>query len=136
MQNNKTRGFTLIEIMVVLAIVAILAAIALPSYSSYVRKQKIRAAQADLAALVLQMENHYQQQLAYPAVTTDTSTTKARFSGWAPAQNNFTYIIQSVSGNTYTLKATGSGDLSSCELTINSANDRTSTNCGFGSLWI
>ena len=59
-------GFTLIELMIAMAIVAILAAIALPSYASYVRKQKIRAAQGDLAGLVLMMENRFQQQLAYP----------------------------------------------------------------------
>lgn len=135
-KQHRRLGFTLIEVMITLAIVAILTSIALPSYTSYVQKQKIRSAQTDLAALVLQMENFYQQQLAYPAVTTDTASTQTKFSGWVPAQTTFTYVIQTVSGSTYTLKATGSGNLSSCVLTITDANVRAATSCGFGSSWI
>lgn len=127
-------GFTLIELMIVVAIVGILAAIALPSYASYVRKQKIRAAQGDLAGLMLMMENRFQQQLAYPAVTTTTATTQAAFSGWSPAQaTNFTYIIAVSSTNTtpqaYTLTATGSGDLAGCTISVTQSNTRTTSGC-------
>ena len=126
-------GFTLIELMIVLAIVAILAAIALPSYASYVRKQKIRAAQGDLAGLVLMMENHFQQQLAYPGATTTTAETKTALPGWSAAQEaNFKYTIAIASG-VYTLTATGLSDLAGCTISVTQDNTRTTSGCITGS---
>ncbi|HSX51351.1 MAG TPA: prepilin-type N-terminal cleavage/methylation domain-containing protein, partial [Cellvibrio sp.] len=49
--RSKQGAFTLIEMMITVAIVAILAAIALPAYNSYIIKSEIRTAQADLLAL-------------------------------------------------------------------------------------
>jgi type IV pilus assembly protein PilE len=134
----RTQGFTLVEIMVVVAIIGILAAIALPSYASYTKKQKVRAAQADVVALVLNMENRYQQQLSYPAVTDTTEATKAAFTGWAPAQAaDFKYIIQAASGLTYTLQAIGtSTSFSNCTIAITNDNTRTlTTGCGGTTAW-
>ncbi|PZS68733.1 pilin [Stenotrophomonas maltophilia] len=54
MKNQK--GFTLIELMIVVAIIAILAAIALPAYQDYTSKSKVTAALADLAAHKTQFE--------------------------------------------------------------------------------
>ncbi len=54
MKNQK--GFTLIELMIVVAIIAILAAIALPAYQDYVSKSKVTAALADLASHKTQFE--------------------------------------------------------------------------------
>lgn len=54
MKNQK--GFTLIELMIVVAIIAILAAIALPAYQDYTSKSKVTAALADLASHKTQFE--------------------------------------------------------------------------------
>ena len=50
------KGFTLIELMIVVAIIAILAAIALPAYQDYTSKSKVTAALADLASHKTQFE--------------------------------------------------------------------------------
>ena len=53
-QNNK--GFTLIELMIVVAIIGILSAIAIPSYKSYVSKSELTSAIATLRALITPAE--------------------------------------------------------------------------------
>jgi len=53
---KKQQGFTLIELMIVVAIIAILAAIALPAYQNYVRKSQVTAGLADITPGKTQFE--------------------------------------------------------------------------------
>ena len=50
------RGFTLIELMITVAVIAVLSAIALPSYTDYVTRSKLAEAYAHLADLRVKME--------------------------------------------------------------------------------
>lgn len=140
------RGFTLIEVMIVLALVAILAAIALPSYQRYVNKSRAKGAATDLMSLGMVLENRFQKSLAYPvyeAATTiaaknaDRETNeKTNFSAWIPAQAAFfSYTIQS-NASSYTVKAVGSGALSGCTLSLTEANARNAaSDCSILGAW-
>ena len=67
----KQRGFTLVELMVVVAIIAILAAIAYPSYAEYVLKTGRADGKAKLAEMMSAQERFYSQNQRY---TVDLST--------------------------------------------------------------
>jgi type IV pilus assembly protein PilA len=52
MKSKMQKGFTLIELMIVVAIIGILAAIAIPQFSEYTKKGEDKAAQSDLRNLI------------------------------------------------------------------------------------
>lgn len=62
---GKVRGFTLLEVMLVVAIIATLAGIALPSYADYVRRSRILDAVARLADARARMEEYFLDQRSY-----------------------------------------------------------------------
>lgn len=121
--GRRARGFTLLELMVVVAIIAILAAIALPAYSRYVLRSKIRLAQSDLLALSANVENFRQRTLSYPP------SAEVAQRGWTPAASSadFSFSYTSKDGS-YTLSAeagTTMGKASGCVLSLDAANTRT-----------
>lgn len=63
--TRKQRGFTLIEVMIVVVIIAILAAIAYPSYQEQVRKSRRADCAGALTSLAAAMERHYTQFNSY-----------------------------------------------------------------------
>ena len=62
---KHTLGFTLIEIMIVVAIVAVMASIALPAYNRYIGNSRCSQAQADLMEVAQWMERRYSTSFDY-----------------------------------------------------------------------
>jgi type IV pilus assembly protein PilE len=63
--RHAQKGFTLIEVMIVVAIIGILAAIAMPAYTDYVKRGKAAEATSNLANLRVQMEQYFQDNRTY-----------------------------------------------------------------------
>jgi type IV pilus assembly protein PilE len=74
--RNATKGFTIIEVLIAVAIIAILVAVALPSYQDYVLRGKITEATSTLTDLRLRAEKFYGDNRTYVGFNTATPGTK------------------------------------------------------------
>lgn len=78
MQQHKTlgsgRGFTLIEVMIVVAIVALLAAVGYPAYTDHIRRGKIAAALGELSTARVRLEQYYQDHRNYGSTASTCGT--------------------------------------------------------------
>ncbi|HKU85821.1 MAG TPA: type IV pilin protein [Casimicrobiaceae bacterium] len=97
-------GFTLIEAMIVSAIIAILAAVALPSYTTYVRRSHILEAVARLADARARMEEFFQDERTYVDASGGCGAAPN-----APAAPDAFVITCSATATTFTYTATGQG---------------------------
>lgn len=132
MQNN---GFTLIELMIVIAIISILAAIAIPNYNEHITKARITDAVAKLSDMRVRMEQYFQDNRSYTGAC--VSGTLAPL----PASTEFfTYTCPTLSDTAFTVTATGSGKMSGFTYTIDQNNIRATTATAWGvtstSCWI
>lgn len=64
-RGGAVRGFTLIELMIVVVIIAILAAIAVPSYQEYVQRSNTSMAQQEMQKIAEQLERHKAKNFTY-----------------------------------------------------------------------
>lgn len=91
------KGFTLIELMIAVAIMGILAAVALPAYTDYVKRGKAAEATGNLADLRIKMEQYFQDNRTYVG------------GNCAPTAGDqyFTYTCTAQTATAYTLDAQG-----------------------------
>ena len=138
MTNTRSGGFTLVELMIVVAIVGILATIGYPSYTSYVTGASRAAAKSELLQLASQQEKIYLNSSAYAiSVTTAYNGTSAGGLGRTDGKTSdgkydLSITPATVGTQTYTLTATpvtGTSQAADGNITIDSAGTRSGTVC-------
>lgn len=117
------KGFTLIELMIVIAVIGIIASIALPSYTGYIKKGKAVEATSNLADLRIKAEQYFQDNRTYVGI--NCAPTEAKY---------FTYACTAADGSGspdatgYLFTATGvaAEGMTGFSFTVNEANTKTS----------
>ena len=144
MNSGRQSGFTLIEMMIVVAIIGILAAIAYPSFTKYVREARRAEAQADMLKMQIGIEKWRANRASYISDATSSAagtaiTNTPANAGFNGANAYYTYTIPDTTGSTYTITATAivgksqandvAGSTACTPLTINQSNIKTPAGC-------
>lgn len=127
---KRASGFTLIEVMIVVAIIAILASVAMPAYQDYILRGRIGDATTMLSDLKIQMEQYYGNNRTYD---------KPAFCDNPPGVDSWTIACSNLGASTFTLTATGSGAAAGFTYTIDqdgTQNSVTKWTSGTQSCWI
>ena len=113
---KTSNGFTLVELLVVVAIIGILAAVGFPAYTDYTTRAKIAEATSGLSDGRVKLEQYFQDKRTYIGATAPAATA------------NFTYTLSPAPTlTTYTITAQGTGGMSLYAYSINETNTKQTT---------
>jgi type IV pilus assembly protein PilE len=147
-QPKKSAGFTLIELMMVIAIMGILMAIAIPSYTNYLIRSRIQEATSTLSDLRVRMEQYYQDNrnfgTANGAGNCGNGTPLIAFPTIAGGQTkyfNFTCVTLAdaagIPAQRYAIAANGAGNMANFAYQIDEQNIKGSTiSAGAPASWV
>jgi type IV pilus assembly protein PilE len=123
---RRQQGFTLIELMIVVAMIAILAAIALPNYRDHMIRSRVIEATSGLSDARVKMEQFFQDNRTYPTAGCTTGTPSATQIK-VMAMQNFSLDCGAPTATTYTVTANGTNAMVGFAYTVDQLNARTST---------
>ena len=118
---NLQKGFSLIELMIVVAIIGILATVALPAYQDYVLRGKIPQATSNLANKRVRMEQWFQDNQKY----TGANVTGAPCAADTTISKYFSFACAIPDDTHYTITATGVGTMAGFKYSITQDNIKT-----------
>lgn len=127
-RRSHTNGFTLIELMIAIAIAGILAALAYPSFADHMNRVRRTDGHTALYDLAVHMEHYFTENSSYAGATTPAIVGASATS----SEGHYTLSIGNLSASTYTLSAvpTGAQANDSCgTLTLTQANLKSPSNC-------
>lgn len=115
--TKRQQGFTLIEVMITVAIVAILAAVALPSYNEYVRRGHRAEAKNTLQAIAQRLEQNYTLSGSYALTQEAAAINNTSITNWGMnatpttggVRYNMTFVAGEPTTTTFVLQATPTG---------------------------
>lgn len=120
--KRRQTGFTLIEVMIAVAVVAILAAIAYPSYSRYVERARVTDGQAAVMEIAAQMERCYTVTADYSGCRTSLGYNAAVSS--EDGHYNVTVATPNASTFTITANADDANQVACAQLTLDQTGNR------------
>jgi type IV pilus assembly protein PilE len=121
------QGFTLAELMIVVAIIGILASIALPSYTDYITKSSLAEAPSVLSDIRVRLEQYHQDNPGTGYAGADGAGLPCDPAGANKTGENFDFICFNLTQTTYMIAATGKNKAAGFVLDVDQDNTRTST---------
>jgi len=109
MLSKKNQGFSLTELLIVVAILALLAAIAIPSYNMQIRKTRRADAKAALLELSQRQETYYADWNSYAATIVNLGWSRATDNNYYSKEDFYQLAITSASARAFVMTATAKG---------------------------
>lgn len=142
LKRASQSGFTLMELMIIVAIIGILASIALPAYTDYITKSSLAEAPSVLSDIRVRLEQYYQDNPGTGYAGADGAGLPCDPAGANKTGQNFDFACSNLAQATYLITATGKNKASGFVLDVDHNNLRRSAvtksgwTAGSGNCWV